>query len=164
MITEHIENRRDKMGGGAPNQRRHSVLIADDNGDDRLFLKHAIARYAPLLKVVAEVEDGDEVTAYLEGRGGYANRGKYPLPELLIMDMRMPRMTGIEVLEWLASREFPSLRVAMLADSTAIVFKDQALRSGLSHFFPKTINPGELMEVVKKLQTEMEKGREGRYL
>src|SRR3974377_1110406 len=82
-------------------ERKHRVLIADDYEADRFFLKEVIRRHAPLLEVVGEVGDGDEVIAYLWGYGQYADREKYPLPELLILDVRMPRMTGLQVLEGL---------------------------------------------------------------
>lgn len=117
------------MGDG-----KHKVLIADDYEADRFFLKEVIRRHAPLLEVVGEVRDGDEVIAYLWGDGQYADREKYPLPELLIMDVRMPRMTGIEVLEWMKTRNLPPLKVALLADTSAGMFRDRVAELGLKHF------------------------------
>jgi CheY-like chemotaxis protein len=152
------------IGGSSLNGGKHRVLIADDSEDDRLFLKRAIARHAPLLEVVAEVEDGDEVITYLEGHGRYADRQKYPLPDLLSMDARMPRVSGIEVLEWLRLQNFPSMKIAMLADASAIVFKDEALCLGLDHFYLKSIETRQLTEVVRKLQAELEASPEGCYL
>jgi len=147
-----------------PGSRKYPVLIADDAEDDRLFLREAIRRHAPLLEVVGEVADGSEVISYLWGYGEFGDRGKHPLPALLIMDVRMPRMTGIQVLEWLATQNLPSLKVAMLADSSSVIFGDKARQLGLKHFYPKTANLSELVEIVKKLQTELEAGREGRFL
>ena len=144
--------------------KKHKVLIADDYESDRLFLRRAIIEHAPALEVVAEVEDGMEVVAYLSGEGLYADRSKYPLPELIILDVRMPRMTGIEVLEWLEKRDYPSLKIAMLADSSAILYKEKARSLGLQHFYSKVINPAELIQVVKTLEAELENGTARRFV
>jgi len=68
------------------NRKSYSVLIADDNEIDRFFLKRAISKGASRLNVVAEVGDGEDVVAYLQGRGIYSDRAQYPLPDLLILD------------------------------------------------------------------------------
>ena len=138
--------------------KKHKVLIADDYEADRFFLKEAIRRHAPDLEVVGELEDGSDVIAYLTGRDGYADRVKHPLPDLLIMDVRMPRMSGLEVLDWLKIHPFPKMKVAMLADSSFMEFREKAASFGLQHFYPKVINAGELVEVVRKLQAELEDG------
>jgi len=101
-------------------ERQFAVLIADDDEKDRALLTKTIRRHASHLKVVGEAANGEEVVAYLTGEGEYADREKNPLPKLLILDVRMPRMTGIEVLEWLRAQGFPDLKVALLADSAEL--------------------------------------------
>jgi len=135
---------------------KHKVLIADDYEADRFFLKELIRRHAPLLDVVAEVEDGEDVIAYLWGYGQYADRAKYPFPDLLIMDVRMPRMTGIQVLEWLKTQNLPPMKIAVLADSSSAIYRDRIVGLGLAHFYSKLIDPGELAKLVVKLQSELE--------
>jgi DNA-binding NarL/FixJ family response regulator len=137
-------------------KRPHKVLIADDYEADRFFLKEIIRRNAPLLEVVGEVQDGDEVIAYLWGYGQYADRGKYPMPELLIMDVRMPRMTGIQVLEWMQTQDLPPLKIAVLADTSAELFRQRVADLGLKHFYSKVMETNELVNVVKRLQAELE--------
>ncbi|HEX3800045.1 MAG TPA: response regulator [Verrucomicrobiae bacterium] len=148
----------------SPGLRKFSVLIADDQEADRLFLREAIRRHAPNLQVVGEVADGEDVISYLWGYGEYADRTIHPLPDLLIMDVRMPRMSGIQVLEWLTTQNFPALKVAMLADSSSVEYGPKARELGLQHFYPKAIDTRGLAEVVKKLQAELEANRPGRYL
>jgi len=104
-------------------ERQFAVLIADDDEKDRALLTKTIRRHASHLKVVGEVANGEEVVAYLTGEGEYADREKNPLPKLLILDVRMPRMTGIEVLEWLRAQGFPDLKVALLADSSTSILR-----------------------------------------
>lgn len=135
---------------------KHRVLIADDYEADRFFLKEVIRRHAPLLEVVGEVGDGDEVIAYLWGYGEFADREKHPFPELLILDVRMPRMTGMQVLEWLKTQKLPPLKVALLADSSGENFREKAHDMGLQHFYSKIMGHGELEGMVKRLQAELE--------
>ncbi len=138
--------------------RKHKVLIADDYEADRFFLKEIIRRHAPLLEVVGEVQDGDEVIAYLWGYGQYADREKHPLPELLIMDIRMPRMTGIQVLEWMKTQNLPPLKVALLADTSAGMFRDRVAALGIKHFYSKLMRTSELVNMIRSLQAELAGG------
>jgi CheY-like chemotaxis protein len=142
-------------------EKSHTVLIADDYEADRYFLKEAIRRHALKLQVIAEVEDGAEVVNYLSGNGKFADRETYPIPEVLIMDMRMPRITGLEVLEWLQKQNMPPLKIAVLADSSSGMFEPKVRALGIKHFFSKVANPSELIHLVKLLQDELESGDQG---
>jgi DNA-binding NarL/FixJ family response regulator len=135
---------------------KHRVLIADDYDADRFFLKEVVRRHAPSLEVVGEVEDGDEVIAYLVGYGQYADRTRFPLPDLLIMDVRMPRMTGIQVLEWMKTQKLPPLKVAILADTSSELYRNRVRELGMEHFYSKVMSTDELVNVVKNLQSELD--------
>ena len=138
------------------NGKCYSVLIADDNEIDRFFLKHAIDRADSRLKVVGEVGDGLEAVAYLSGDGVYSDRARYPLPDLLILDTRMPRMDGLSVLRWLQIQHFPDLKVAMFADSSGRNFQSIALKEGASFFYSKMIHEPELIRILETLQRELD--------
>ena len=152
------------MNTDVAGQRKFFVLIADDQEAERFFIREAIRRHAPLLQIVGELPDGEDVISYLWGYGEYGDRNVYPLPDLLIMDVRMPRMTGIQVLEWLATQSFPSLKIAMLADSSSVEYGPKARGLGLQHFYPKGVDTSSLAEIVKKLQTELAANRPGRFI
>jgi len=136
-------------------EKKHLVLIADDYETDRFFLKEAIREHAPNLQVIGEVVDGEEVISYLSGADKFADREHYPLPEILFLDMRMPRVTGIEVLAWLKEHPLPGLKVAVLADSSSTQYRPQVLELGVEHFYSKLMDRSELITLVKRFQNEV---------
>ena len=61
-------------------------------------------RKVPGMRLVGVAHDGDEAIAYLSGRKEFANREKFPYPDLMFLDLKMPRVTGFEVLTWLQNK------------------------------------------------------------
>ena len=76
------------------------MLLADDSDDDRTLFQLAL-RKIPGMRLVNAAHDGDEAIAYLAGRAQFANREKFPYPDVLFLDLKMPRVTGFDVLTWL---------------------------------------------------------------
>src|SRR5437867_11350432 len=97
------------------NNKEFTVLLVEDDLNDIFLVKRAfkIARIENPLQVVT---DGLEAMQYLRGDGKYADRKEHPLPKLIVMDIRMPRKTGFEVLEWVKSdgplRRIPAVIVS----------------------------------------------------
>jgi CheY-like chemotaxis protein len=116
-----------------PEKDTFFVLVADDSTDDRLFIRTAMRR-APRLRIVAEVADGSEVIAYLKGRDIYADRNRYPLPDLMLLDLKMPSMDGFEVLEWMRTQNFLGMSVVVLTDSMQAEHIKRALDMGADMF------------------------------
>ena len=81
-----------------------TVLVAEDNDIDALIFRRALAN-AAVSAAFQFVPDGVEAIAYLRGEAGYADRKAHPLPQLVVLDLRMPRVNGFEVLEWLRKRD-----------------------------------------------------------
>src|SRR5689334_4482995 len=77
-----------------------TVLHVDDDPNDTALLE-AARRKAGVEFRLENVSDGDQAIAYLSGAGQYANRSRYPLPTVILMDLKMPRATGFEILKWI---------------------------------------------------------------
>lgn len=93
------------------------VLLVEDNPDDVALLRRALDRTGHALPLQVAV-DGPEAVDYLSERGPFADRTHHPRPSLVLLDVKLPRQSGLEVLAWI--RQQPSLsdlRVFMLTSS-----------------------------------------------
>jgi len=78
----------------------HTVLLVEDDLNDIFLVKRAF-KTVHIQNPLQVVTDGQEAVSYLRGEGKYADRQTYPLPRLIVMDIKMPRKTGFEVLAWI---------------------------------------------------------------
>jgi CheY-like chemotaxis protein len=95
--------------------KRLVVLLADDNESDLFILRRIFRRRNDVERLVA-LSSGDEALAYIEGEARYANRVAWPMPNLLVLDERLPRLSGTDVLRLLRSKpRFSWLPVILLS-------------------------------------------------
>lgn len=130
------------------------VLVADDSDDDRLLLKKAMQR-ASRLRIIGELENGKDVISYLKGRAHFNDREKYPLPDLLLLDLKMPLKDGFEVLTWLQNQSFKNMTVVVLTDSMHAEHIKRALDLGADLFQVKPRMPHDLTAMVLALEERL---------
>jgi CheY-like chemotaxis protein len=127
-----------------------TILLAEDNPDDVLLFKRLLDRVSPDLNIHV-VRDGTETIEYLSGSGSFADRSAHPLPSLILLDIRMPKMNGLEVLEWI--RRHPRLSgmpVVMLTDSESKEHLSRAYELNVNSYLNKRPSMG-LPQVFKDL-------------
>jgi len=135
---------------------RYSVLLVDDSEDDRLFLRKAILRN-PKLAIAGEVCDGEAALAYLEGQDAYKDREKHPFPDVMLLDLKMPRMTGHEVLEWLQTRGFGKLIVIVISGSFLPQDINRSMALGANAYFKKSAARDEQEAMVREIALLLDK-------
>jgi len=131
--------------------RETSILLAEDNENDIVMLRRA-ARNARFTNPISIVNDGEEVIAYLQGDGKYADRRHCPLPGLLLLDLKMPRKNGFEVLQWLREQpQFTDLQVVVLSSSDEIRDINRAYELGANSFLVKPMFFSEFVGMLEAL-------------
>jgi len=127
------------------------MLIAEDDPHDRFLLKRALEK-ADLPIKPRFFQDGEEALDYLTGKGQFENRKKYPLPHLLLLDIKMPRKSGLELLRDV--RSDPHLRrliAIMFSSSSEKRDVDRAYDLGANAFLVKPSDSCELTTVVRRI-------------
>ena len=119
---------------------RAVILLAEDREDDILIIRKAF-QVANISNPLFVVRDGGEAISYLLGTGKYSNRAEFPLPDLLLLDLKMPGLDGFEVLRWLKEQPaLKSLRVVVLTSSDAVRDVNRAYALGANSFLVKPLD------------------------
>ena len=128
-----------------------TVLLAEDNRDEALLIQRAFKRNG-VIRPVHIVTDGAECIQYLLGEGIYADRLVYPFPNILILDLKMPKVCGFEVLEWLLEhpdyRVIPTVVWSASSDSRDV---KHAFCAGANAYLCKPISYEEFVAMVGRL-------------
>jgi CheY-like chemotaxis protein len=128
------------------------ILVAEDDLGDVMLLQRAFTR-AGVRVPVYFARDGQEVMDYLQGHPPFENPVEYPLPNLLLLDLKLPGINGFEVLAWLRAQ--PTLRrmlVVVLSSSEQAKDIDRAYALGANSYIVKPQDPDELIRVVERLE------------
>lgn len=133
------------------NFAHYTILLVEDDSNDVLLIQRAF-RKAKLVNPLQVVQDGEAAVLYLGGQGLYADRDRYPLPILMLLDLKLPRLSGLEVLEWL--RQQPELRrllVVVLTSSRENADVNRAYDLGANSYLVKPVAFDGLLEMVRTL-------------
>ena len=123
------------------NNNLFTVLLVEDDLNDIFLVKRAFKMAQPQ-NVLQVVTDGQEAIHYLKGEGKYSDRQAYPLPKLIVMDIKMPRRTGFEVLEWVKGNGPPLRRIPIVIVSSSDNPTDinRAYELGANAYMVKPVN------------------------
>ena len=135
------------------NQNDCVILLAEDDPNDVLLIQRALQR-SNIVNPLQVVRDGADAVAYLNGDLQYGDRERYPLPVLLLMDLKMPRKSGLEVLEWLRQQTggLRRLPVVVLTSSNQSLDINRAYDLGANSYLVKPAGFDSLLELVKNLE------------
>ena len=126
------------------------ILLAEDDVNDALLVERALSR-ADIHNPIMVVRDGQEALDYLEGIGPFADRKNFPLPSLALLDIKMPRKNGLEVLEWIRRNHggLKLLPVIIMSSSSIQADIDRAYQLGVNAYLIKPTAFNELVETLK---------------
>ena len=128
-----------------------NILLAEDLEDDVFLLKQAFSK-AQVTSRLESVRDGMEAQAYLKGEGEFADRAAHPFPDVLLLDLNMPRMNGFELLEWMRQDDQCRRVVThVLTASAREADVDRAYELGANSYVLKPSRMGDLVAFVKGL-------------
>jgi CheY-like chemotaxis protein len=97
-------------------------------------------------------KDGEEAIAYLSGAGMYAERKRFPMPDLVLLDLKMPGRDGFEVLEWIRSRgELGGLPVIVMTTSDVVKDVNRAYAAGANSFLVKPTEVENFMGLLRAM-------------
>jgi CheY-like chemotaxis protein len=127
------------------------ILVAEDEDNDFFLLEKAFSRHADTIRVI-RVCDGEEAIDYLAGNNGFEDRTRFPLPDLLLLDVKMPRRDGLEVLRWVRNQSrLKTLVTVILSSSKEENDVRQAYTLGANSYLKKPCNYSDYLEMTRVL-------------
>ena len=133
------------------NASQQVILLVEDDPNDALLIQRAM-RKANLVNRVVHLDDGEKAINYLGGTGAYADRSQNPLPVLMLLDLKLPRRSGHEVLSWVRVQpDLKRLPVVILTSSSERSDIAKAYDLGANSYLVKPVTFDGLFDMVKVL-------------
>jgi CheY-like chemotaxis protein len=134
-----------------PQGRLFNVLLVEDNIAHAKIISH-ILKNAPGVINITHLTDGDVALDYVHGRGGFGDRFHYPRPELILLDLRMPRLDGIDVLKGIkADDEIRIIPVVVLTTSNQQEDVNTCYRLGANAYVVKPLEHGDFLRRIREI-------------
>jgi CheY-like chemotaxis protein len=128
---------------------RPTLLIVEDNEDDIFFVERIFKQIGARCEL-RFARDGIEAIEYLSGKGAFQDRAKYPMPTIILMDLKMPRRNGFEVLEWMHNQaEIRLIPTIVVTSSTLQEDVTRAYRLGANAVMNKPVDKDSLLQMLK---------------
>ena len=128
-----------------------TILQVEDDPNDVFFLKHAMKK-AGVANPIQVAKDGQEAIDYLHGAGKFADRGKFPFPCLVLLDLKLPYVMGLDVLKWIREQPGMALVVLLLTASGEEADIAAAYRLGANGFLVKPSEASKLQDIAKAIK------------
>lgn len=127
-------------------------LLVEDSDDDVLLIQRAFKK-GNVINPLQVVRKGEDAVAYLKGEGLYANRAEYPLPSLVLLDLKLPGLDGFQVLNWIRKQpNLQAMRVVVLTSSDTIRDVNLAYQLGANSFLVKPVDFERFVEISQALK------------
>jgi CheY-like chemotaxis protein len=123
-------------------------LLVEDNEDDVFFMQRAFQQ-AGVHNPLHVVRNGEEAIEYLSGQNDYSDRERYPLPDLIFLDLKMPGVNGFEVLKWMREQSL-KLPVAVLTSSPEEIDRQLAFDLGAECYLLKPPSKEMVLDCIKR--------------
>ncbi len=125
-----------------------TILLVEDEENDVFFMQRALKK-AAINNPLQIAHDGQEAINYLQGSGEFADRKKYPLPGLVLLDLKLPHVKGLDVLKWIRGyEEVQNIIVIILTSSKLQPDIDEAYRLGANAYLVKPATSDKLADMV----------------
>jgi CheY-like chemotaxis protein len=135
--------------GGRTEVNGQTILVVEDTEADAAFLRYAFAK-ARIKNPIEVVKDGLEALSYLEGLAPYQDQTTYPPPIFILLDLKLPGMSGFEVLEWIRTNpRYQSVPVVIVTSSDKEEDRARSLALGANAYFVKSLRLEDLIGIVK---------------
>jgi CheY-like chemotaxis protein len=131
---------------------RPVILLVDDNPHDVVLIRLAFRRVG-IIDTIHLVKDGTEAMRYIQGEGAYADRHQFPIPTLVLLDLKMPQTSGFDVLQWI--REQPllsSVVVIVMSGSKNDEDIERAYSLGANSYLIKPTRFEEMVRMMESLK------------
>jgi len=127
------------------------ILQVEDDPNDVILLRHAL-KSAGINNPVQVANDGREAIDYLQGAGKFGDREKFPLPRLVLLDLKLPYVMGLDVLKWIRQQIGMELVVVMLTASAEEDDIKAAYQLGANAFLTKPSEASKLEDMLRALK------------
>jgi CheY-like chemotaxis protein len=135
-----------------PTESLGTILLVEDEPTDAALIQRAFQKLG-VQNPIAHLSHGDTALAYLEGINEYSNRLKFPLPILIVLDLKLPGIGGLQLLKWIRTKkELRLIPVVVLTGSADTTQVQAAYEAGANSYLLKPANRSEIIRVIEAVE------------
>ncbi|MBW4501871.1 MAG: response regulator [Scytonema hyalinum WJT4-NPBG1] len=127
--------------------QQKTILVVDDESSDQFLIQRAFSHLSPEFDLQV-VETAEDAVRYLEGKEPYQDRGKYPLPVLVLLDLKLPGMSGLDLLKWIRQQSYLEGLAIIVLTAYGNRELPRAYDLGIDFYLLKPIQANSLAEIL----------------